>query len=229
VKKLTVLMQIQEESKMRRFIMASLMTVFFGSTILWVGCGGQSTRVDLMPPTGKTGAVAESAETPTPVEAMGIPEWFLTLPEDPNHLYATATASGTDLGFALDAAQEAGRVDIAGQIQVKVSGLFKRFREEVGVGEDAELASVTTIISKQVVSEVLSGARVAKRAVRPESSVMWTVYVLVEMPIGLANVSLVKNVKANKDMYAQFRASQAFKELEAEVAEYEQSKREQEQ
>jgi hypothetical protein len=195
------------------------MTIFLGLIILWMGCTRPVQEIKPEQPPQK--------EREASAKATDIPEWFLSPPEDPNYLYATATASGTDLGLTLDNAQLTAQNDIAGQIQVKVSTLFKRFREEVGLGEDAELTAVTAAVSKAVVSEAFSGARAVKKDVRREGSVTFRVYVLMEMPIGLTNAALVKQVKANKNMYAQFRASQAFKELEAEVGKYEQQSKEQ--
>jgi len=210
---------------MQRFIL--LMIVLLGLVTLWAGCSRSAEELKPKPPPHEEKAV--SAGVTDIAKVIDIPEWFLNPPEDPNYLYATGTHKGPDLGFAREAATQAGRLEIANQIQTRIMGLFKRFHEEVGTGEDAEFTAITTAISKAVVSETLNLSRPAKQDVKMEESVHYRVYVLMEMPIGLANTALMKEIKANRNMYTQFRASQAFKELEAEVEKYGQSKKEQSQ
>lgn len=201
---------------MQRYITTSLIVVLLGLVLLWAGCGGKEV-VPVQTP-DETLSPESSGES-----SVLVPEWFVSIPEDPDHLYATATGTSKSLQLALDNAKNAGRTDIASQIGTKVSGLFKRFREEIGAGEDAELMTMTTAVSKEVVSEVISGCRAAKQDVKKEG-ISYRAYVLMEMPIGQANAALMAKVKANNNMYTRFRASQGFKELESEVEKYEEEK-----
>ena len=43
-------------------------------------------------------------------KSIQLPEWFSTPPEDPNYLYATATATSKDMQMAINSAKEGGRV-----------------------------------------------------------------------------------------------------------------------
>jgi hypothetical protein len=230
VEDFTVSKQIQEEVEMQRYITTSLMLVLLGSAILWAGCGGPSTeatRVAQAQPTGEAAAPA-GERVVGQITDIKVPDWFVNIPEDPNYMYAVATHASKDLQQALDDAKISGRADIASQLEVKVTGLFKRFREEVGLGEDAELLGMTTTVTKDVVSEVLRLAKVAKQEVTKEGN-LYKVYILMESSTGDMNAAVVDKVKAQKDMYTRFRASQGFKELEEEVEKYEQWKKEQEQ
>ena len=155
-----------------------------------------------------------------------VPEWFSTPPEDPNYLYATATATSRDMQMAINSAKEGGRVEIARQLETKINALFKRFREEVGADEDAEFLSQTTDVSKSVTSKVLSGSRAAKTKSVKEGMI-FRAYVLVEMPIGDANTALMGAIKKQEHMYTRFRASQGFQELENDVEKYDEYKKEQ--
>ena len=215
---------------MQRIITVWTTIALLGLVILWTGCSGPRTEVVPTQPVA-------AAETDTPTEIyttsgesanLTVPSWFLNTPVDPNYLYSTATAKSRDLQLALDNAKHSGRLDIAGQMGTKVSGLFKRFREEIGAEEDSELMAMTTAVSKEIVSEVINGCRTAKQNVTKEG-ISYLAYVLMEMPIGEANTALMKKVKANKNMYTRFRASEGFKELESEVEKYENWKEEQSQ
>ena len=204
---------------MQRSISALLVIVLSGLLIMSLGCGKKPVEPI------KNKVVKQKNITQKPEEAINkIPGWFLDPPKDPNYLYSTATSQSRDLGLALMDAENVGSADITGQIQTKVTAMFQRFREEAGVGEDAELTSLSKSISQEVVSEVVSGIRTAKKEIVPEGSMSYRGYVLMEMPIGLANATLVKKVKANNSMYTRFRASEAFKELEEEVSKYKQEK-----
>lgn len=210
---------------MQRFTAVPLMIILLGLVIPWSGCSSPGKEAAPAQPTAEMRISAETPKTPTLDEVTEIPDWFLDPPEDPNYLYATGTAKSRDIQDAITDAKSVARLEIVNQIQTKVSGLFKRFREEVGAGEDTELLSSTKSISKSVASELLTMSTSAKRDIRKEG-IHYRAYVMMEMPIGETNTALVTKIKANRGMYTRFRASQAFKELEEEVEKYEQSKKE---
>ena len=200
---------------MQRIISTSLIIALLSLIILWTGCGG-----------GKQAGRIEISGESKGEEAISVPDWFLNPPEDPNYLYSPVTATSKDLQLAIDTAKHQGQVDVTQQLQTKVSGMFKRFREEVGAGEDAELIAQTTSASKAVVSETINGCKASKQEVKKEGTV-YRAYVLMEMPIGEANAAMMAKIKATQNMYTRFRATQAFDELNEEVEKYEQFKKEQ--
>ena len=215
---------------MERCINTSSVILFLCLVVLWAGCAGPSTEpietsaevttsIEMATTTDETTTMAESTGIP-------VPDWFLNIPEDPGYLYAVATASSKSMDMALDTARHASRTDLAGQISTKVQSLFKRFREEVGAGEDSELTAMTTAVSKEIVSELLTGAKPVKQDLSKEGS-LYHAYVLSEMSVGAVNSTVVDQTKENRNMYTRFRASQGFKELEAEVEKYEKYKEEQ--
>jgi hypothetical protein len=159
-------------------------------------------------------------------KTTGVPNWYNKVPTDPNYIIASATASSEDLQHAVNSAQEEGRVGVAREMRVKVQALFSRFREETGVGEDAEFLSMETDVSKSVVSETLVGCKARTQKIQKEDT-LYRVYVLMELPVGRANQELLSKIKENERMYTRYRASEAFKELEKEVEKYEAFKKRQ--
>lgn len=175
---------------MERKIIALFTVALLGLTAILTGCGGK-----------------------------GAPGWFLEQPDDSEFLYANATAtSAGDIGMALTAAKQEGMRDIAGQIGTKVNGMFKRFTEEIGAGEDVELMAQTTAASESVVSEVVRGCKPVKQEVKKEGD-SYRAYVRMKMPAKMMDSAVVDKVKSDKNMYTRFRSSQAFKELEDRVSE----------
>ena len=198
---------------MQRLISLLLVVVLSVLVIVFSGCSSN-------PPPQPPRVEVESGDGRVDVD--DIPAWFLNPPSDPDNLYAATTSTSENLSFAFETAEDAGRLDIASEIQTKVTAMFRRYRQEVGAGEDSELASFSEAISQEVVSEVVRGIRRELGEVRREGSVTKRVYVLMKMPLRLAKETLVSKVKADGDMLIRFRASEAFKELEKEVEKYEQ-------
>lgn len=155
------------------------------------------------------------------------PDWYLDLPEDPNYIFAAVTSTSRDMQVAVDKAQADGRNEIAQQLELRMSGLTKRFQEEVGLDEDSELLEQFTNVYKAVVDQVLHGTRPSQREILEEGNT-FRAYVLMEMPIGQANQALMQRIRQNENMYTRFRASEAFEELEKEIERYEEWRERQE-
>ncbi len=155
-----------------------------------------------------------------------IPDWYMNPPQDPNYLYAANTQSSQDMQLAVDKATAAGRADIGRQIELRIQGLQKRFTEETGTGNDAQLLQMFTEAEKTVVSTTLNGSHVKSHNISKDGN-LWRAYVLVEYPIGAANQAFMDQMKKNDQMYTRFRATQTFKELDDEVKKYEDFKKQQ--
>ena len=189
---------------MRILGLTMLLTVF---AVVLVGCGGGPKSLQS-------------------TSECDIPDWFSTVPQDPNYLYAARTATSQDMQLALDKAVTDGRAEIGRQAELKVQGLQKRFDEEVGVNSDAQLMSQFTQANKTVVSTSLTGTRLKSQKLCKDGE-LWRAYTLVEYPIGAANEALMQQIKKNNEMYTRFRSSQTFKELDNEVQKYEEWKKQQ--
>jgi len=157
---------------------------------------------------------------------VSTPSWYMNVPNDPNFLFAPASATSQDMDLAIRKAIQTGRAEIARQIEAKLEGLVKSFTEEVGRGTDSELLSQFTDVNKTVTSQVLSGSKPAKQEVKKEGEI-YRAYVLMQLPLGQALEAFMKQMKQRENMYTRFRATQAYKELEKEVEKYEKYKKEQ--
>ncbi len=160
------------------------------------------------------------------LEALDIPVWFTSPPTDPNYLFEPSTATSRDMQLAVDKCKTSARTGLAEQYQVKVQGLKKRFREEVGLNEDSELLESFTAVEKSVVSEVMNGTRVKEQKISVENG-LFRAYILMEYPIGKANALLMEKMKSNQNLYTRFRASQAFEDLDKEMKDYEEFQKDQ--
>jgi hypothetical protein len=155
-----------------------------------------------------------------------VPDWYTNPPQDPNYLYAPATAMSKDMQLAVEKAKQQARADLGSQFETRIEGLTKRFDEEIGLNDDSELLSQFTQVSKSIVATTLNGTRVGKQQLLVENNI-YRAYVLMELPLGEANLALMQKIKENNNLYTRFRAAQAFDELEKDVERYEQYKKDQ--
>jgi len=146
-------------------------------------------------------------------------------PTDPDYLYATGTAESKDLQVAIDKATMNARTEIARQLELKLNTLQKSFAEEVG-NIDTELNQLYSSATKAVVSTQLIGSKIKESKYKEENG-KYRAVVMVEYPIANANAALVDQIKKEQNLYTRFRASEGFKELEAEVEKLEKLKKEQ--
>lgn len=174
--------------------------------VLAAGCGGGP-------------ATMQSADT------GDMPAWYTNVPTDSNYVYAVNTATSQDMQLAYDKAMTGARAELGRQVELKVSGLQKRFEEETGVAQDAQLMQQFTQATKTVVSTTMSGTRVKDKK-HVKDGDMYRAYVLMEYPLGAANAALLQAIKANEQMYTRFRASQTYKDLDSEAKKFEDQKKE---
>lgn len=174
-----------------------------------------------------TACASAPSRPATPAQAVSdLPGWYTSVPNDPNFLYAAATAESRDMQLAVNKATTDGRANIATQMEVRMQGLAKRFQEETGLGAEAQLLDQFTTATKQVINTTLSGSRVSKQELKPNGA-GYRAFVLVELPIGAASQALRERIRANEQLMTRFRATETFRELDAEIQRYEEFQRRQ--
>lgn len=190
-----------------RFV--ALTAVILFSLVMLAGCGG-------------------SPETLQASKTGDIPDWYPNAPQDPLYARAANTAVSQDLQIAVDKASTGARAELGRLVETKVNTMQKRFEEETGTAQEATLIQQFTQATKLVVSTTLNGSRMKdQKTVR--DGAMWRAYVLMELPLGAANATLMDEIKKNKELYTRFRATEAYKDLDAEVQRYEEWKKQQQQ
>jgi len=167
---------------------------------------------------------AGSPETMQATKTGEIPDWYPNAPQEALFARAANTAVSQDLQVAVDKASTGARAELGRLLETKVNALQKRFEEETNAGQEATLLQQFTQATKLVVSTTMNGSRMKdQRTVKDGTN--WRAYVLMELPMGAANQTLLDEIKKNKDLYTRFRASEVYKELDSEVQKYEEWKK----
>ncbi|MCS3679274.1 hypothetical protein GGP72_003223 [Salinibacter ruber] len=147
-----------------------------------------------------------------------VPDWYTETPDDPNHVFSSQSATSQRMQVAVDKATTSARGDVASKLETQVEGMSKSFTEEIG--DDMRQQFVET--QKTVTSRVLRGTNVSQKEILQKDNGTYQAFVLMEMPIGKAAKEMMSKIKQNDEMYTRFRSSQAFKEMQKAVEEYEQ-------
>ncbi|MBC8044341.1 MAG: hypothetical protein IAF08_12960 [Rhizobacter sp.] len=161
---------------------------------------------------------SQPAAPPPPAAISEAPDWFLRPPGDDNNLYAAKTSTSSDLQIAMNKAEQECRLSLSQQLETKMTGLIKKFDEETGSGENPNLLSQYTQVSKSVVNQEMNGTKPRDTKMIKDGSV-YRAYVLMVIPLGEANKILIQKIKADEALRTELRASKAYQELEKETGE----------
>jgi hypothetical protein len=150
---------------------------------------------------------------------VDVPTWFANPPKSPDYLFGLANEQSQTMQTAIEKAKHSATVDLAGKMEAHVQGMTKRFQEDIGTGLDATEQGLFESVSKIIVNETVYGVQIKEQKImQNEETKLYSVYALVEMPIGTANKALVSKLKEQQALALKLDASKSFKELEAEIA-----------
>ena len=186
--------------------------VMVGALFSLVACGG-----------GQRQQQVNTAPTPGG-QVVSLPSWMATPPQGPNVMYQSAQAQSRDMQMAMSMATAEARAGLARQMELKVEALTQSMASSMSTSSDAEIQRAFQESAKQIASQTLTGSRVSQQEVRTDG-VLYTAYVLVEMPTGAANQALLRRAQREEAQYTRFRASQAWEQLDREVKAYEEAQR----
>lgn len=125
--------------------------------------------------------------------------------------------AGNDYGMQRTEAMAGARDELARQLSVKVSNLFKSFKATTGSNGDSTFDKANSDVSKQLASETLQGTRPVETWQGNDG----TLYLLVGLNTSAVKQEMDKAVKTSfkndQAMYQKFLAAKADGELDAEL------------
>jgi hypothetical protein len=179
--------------------------VVTGACVIALGaaCGG--THVSTLPRLSKaeTGSV--------------VPDWYVNPPHDEKNLVASGSATSSDMQLALTKAQTVARATLAEEMQATYKVLSKQFAEEVGRDDSNRLLDQFTRTVEAVVNANLVNTTLRKQYLQQEAQ-GYRAFVIVTVARDDIAARLLKELKANEALYTRLRATQAFRDLEAQTA-----------
>jgi hypothetical protein len=144
-----------------------------------------------------------------------VPEWAGGKKAEDAY-YGIGMAKKQNRSLAKQSATGRARTEISQAIDTRVNSMLKDFMQESGIGETAQALEFTESVTKQVTSNSLKGSIVEDTYFGKDG----TVWVLVTYPLnGVRDNALTaaKSAAREEALYNEFKASQAFKELDTSV------------
>ena len=159
-----------------------------------------------------------SSNTPAAGPSGDIPAWFVNTPaEDDEYYYATANANMKSMTNAINRAVQDGQRQLSESIEVQVQSLVKNYTQEAGINETSDVIEFYEAVSKSVSNNTMRGAKILKKEPYPNGNGGYSAYVLMGLSKAAVQGEVVSSIQNEESMYAQFKASQAFSELESNI------------
>lgn len=170
--------------------------------------------------------VAAPAPAPAPQATLAggkfanAPAWVAN-PQMEGGLSAVGSAMPTQAGMAFQRTRALanGRDELARQMEVEVSNLFKDFTQVTGVADAETVDTVASNVSRQVAQAVLAGSRQANLWQAPDGELYVLVVLDPEMAIQATEEAIKAAVRTShgndEALYQQFLGERAQAELDA--------------
>ncbi len=180
---------------MKKFTIIAIMIV---AVLVTTACGGN----------GNTNSVKKVYE----------PEWY-RLQDNVEFVQVYGKSVKVSENSSYDAAYANAMLEAALYVETYVKGMIKNYEEEAGVNNPQLLALVSKVV-KAVASAKFNNTLVTKQETIVTAENRFKTFVRVSIPKEAVNKNLVNKIKNEEALYNQFKASQAFGELEEEVKKY---------
>jgi len=159
----------------------------------------------------------KSTKPVNPQVPADVPDWYMETPSDGEYVYVTGMGNGSNINIALGKAKAFAQQEMSEQISAEVQSMVKNYMQESGVDENQSSINFYESVSKTVSNNTMNGFEVLKKYPYAKPGGGYTLYVLAGVKTGTVQGEALSQIKNEESMYAEFKASQAFQALEAEV------------
>lgn len=157
-------------------------------------------------------------DAPKGMKKVYHPDWWQTQ-DSPEYVQTYGQAEKVSENSAYDAAYSNGMLMAAQYVESYVKGMVKNYEEEAGVN-DPQVLALTSKVVKVVSNAKFENAMVTKQETVITENKRYKTFVRVSIPKDAINKNMLNKIKNEEALYNQFKASQAFEELEKEVEKY---------
>ncbi len=146
------------------------------------------------------------------------PDWWQRQ-DSPEYVQTYGMATKVNQNSSYDAAYANAMLAAAQYVETYVQGMVKNYEEEAGVN-DPQVLALTSKVVKAVANAKFSNVMVTKQETIVTDNDRYQTFVRVSVPKEAINKNLVNQIKNEEALYNQFKASQAFDELDSAVEKY---------
>jgi hypothetical protein len=141
------------------------------------------------------------------------PPWLNDFPPE-DALWGIGSAKQSSAQLAMNTAEARARTSIARQLNTKVDAMFTDYMRDAGTTGSQTALSLQEDVSRQITSMQLNGARPIQRWPAPDGT--W--WYLVEYKISDAKEALAPMFTSEEARYAEFKAEEALRMLDDQLA-----------
>ena len=152
------------------------------------------------------------------VKKLYYPEWWQDQ-DNAEYVQTYGMATKVSQNSSYDAAYANAMLQAAQYVETYVKGMVKNYEEEAGVNNPQVLA-LTSKVVKAVAKAKFTNVMVTKQETIVTDENRFQTFVRVSVPKEAVNKNLMNKIKNEEALYNQFKASQAFGELENEMETY---------
>jgi len=146
------------------------------------------------------------------------PDWWL-LQDNAEYVQVYGVDTKVSQTISFDAAKANAMLEAAQYVESYVKGMVKNYAEEAGV-TDPQVLALTTKVVKNVSNAKFENTLVTKQETIITEEGRYQTFIRVSVPKDAVNKNTLNKIKNEEALYNQFKASQAFDELEKEMENY---------
>jgi hypothetical protein len=146
-----------------------------------------------------------------------LPSWVTDKDDSPFTAIGSATYKGQSYFYIKNEAIALAKMALAQKLQTKVQAMTRTYFQTTGIQTESVLGEVSKQVSSQVTVQNLSGVMVLKTFIAPDGEFF------VKVAVNPDDINSIASMSHNnaKIVWQQLQADKSFKELEAEVKNYE--------
>jgi hypothetical protein len=182
-----------------KILKLGLLLLIILSLVLVLGCGKEKAKSNFKGP-----------------NKVYYPEWWQTQ-GNPEFVNTYGMSTKVSENMSRDAAYSDAMLQAAQYVETTVQGMVKNYEEEAGV-KDPQLLALTSKVVKVVANTKFTKAQVTKQETIITDDNRYKTFIQVSIPKNTIDKELLNNIHNEEALYNQFKASQAFQELDKQVA-----------
>ncbi|MBW6515664.1 MAG: LPP20 family lipoprotein [Candidatus Cloacimonetes bacterium] len=140
------------------------------------------------------------------------PDWY-DLQDNPEYVYTYGQAEKVSQNASEQAAYANAMQEAANYVEAHVQSLIKNYTEEAGV-KDPQVLALTSSVARVISNAKFSGTQISKRESYIKEDGRYQTFIRVSIPKDEINRNLRNQIRNEEALYNQFKASQAFQELD---------------
>jgi hypothetical protein len=145
-------------------------------------------------------------------QAVFQPDWY-GMQGDSEYVFTYGQSVNVSQNASEKAAYANAMQEAAQYVETHVQSMIKNYIEEAGV-EDPQVLALTSSVARVVANANFSGTQIARRETFVLDNGRYQTFIRVSIPQNEVNRTLRNQIRNEEALYNQFKASQAFDELD---------------